>query len=123
MKGRLFGWNAASGWTPPISPAAGDPAAASFPVFRASIEISNVSGAELQTVRFPCLTWSNHFSADTDGEFLMLPRNDGCLVQDPGSQNATPQSPYPGSASRSNASPGTAGRRASTRIFGMPMGG
>ncbi|MBN8217111.1 MAG: hypothetical protein J0L75_10760 [Spirochaetes bacterium] len=80
-------------------PPAGDTAAASFPVFRASIEISNGSGAELQTVRFPCLTWSNHFSADTNGEFLMLPRNDGCLVQDPGSQNATPQSPYPGSAS------------------------
>jgi len=59
------------------------------------IAIRNDTGHALTSVRFPALAWPKKMERD----FLVLPRNDGCLIQSPGTVGWLPSSVYPGSAS------------------------
>ena len=53
----------------------------------------------LASVRFPALAWQKQLGPSPEREFLVLPRNDGCIIQAPGTRGSLPVSPYPGSAS------------------------
>ncbi|MBM3888588.1 MAG: hypothetical protein FJ388_05615, partial [Verrucomicrobia bacterium] len=53
----------------------------------------------LASVRFPALAWQKQLGPTPEREFLVLPRNDGCIIQAPGTQGWLPTAPYPGSAS------------------------
>jgi len=63
------------------------------------IAVRNDSGHALTNVRFPALAWPKQLGASPEREFLVLPRNDGCLIQSPGNIGWLPSAPYPGSAS------------------------
>lgn len=69
------------------------------PLIHGRIRVRNETSGALTAVRFPALAWSNQLGASPDREFLVLPRNDGCLVQSPATAAWLPSSPYPGSAS------------------------
>ncbi|MCX7885688.1 MAG: DUF6259 domain-containing protein [Verrucomicrobiae bacterium] len=59
------------------------------------ISVRNDSGRPLTGVRFPALAWPGK---PEDG-FLLLPRNDGCLIRSPGNVGWLPSCSYPGTAS------------------------
>lgn len=59
------------------------------------IAVRNDTGQALTGVRFPALAWPKKMEND----FLVLPRNDGCLLQSPGNVGWLPSCVYPGSAS------------------------
>ena len=63
------------------------------------IAVRNDSGHALTSVRFPALAWPKQLGASPEQEFLVLPRNDGCLIQSPATIGWLPSAPYPGSAS------------------------
>ncbi len=63
------------------------------------IAVRNDSGHALTSVRFPALAWAKQLGTAPEREFLVLPRNDGCLIQSPGNIGWLPSAPYPGSAS------------------------
>ena len=63
------------------------------------IAVRNDSGHALTSVRFPALAWPKQLGTAPEREFLVLPRNDGCLIQSPGQIGWLPSAPYPGSAS------------------------
>ncbi|MBI5688180.1 MAG: hypothetical protein HZC54_24170 [Verrucomicrobia bacterium] len=63
------------------------------------IAVRNNTGHPLTGVRFPALVWPKQLGALPEREFLVLPRNDGCLIQAPGNIGWLPSAPYPGSAS------------------------
>jgi len=59
------------------------------------IRVRHDTGHALSGVRFPSLVWPGKMERD----FLVLPRNDGCLIQSPGNVGWLPSVSYPGSAS------------------------
>ncbi len=61
----------------------------------ARIRVQNNTGHALGSVRFPALVWPRKLEHD----FLVLPRNDGCLIEAPGTSGPLPACVYPGSAS------------------------
>lgn len=69
------------------------------PLIYGRIAVRNDSGHALTNVRFPALAWPKQLGASPEREFLVLPRNDGCLIQAPGNIGWLPPCPYPGSAS------------------------
>jgi hypothetical protein len=72
---------------------------AGSPLIFGRIAVRNDSGHALTSVRFPALAWPKQLGASPEREFLVLPRNDGCLIQAPGNIGWLPSAPYPGSAS------------------------
>ncbi|MFZ2640670.1 MAG: DUF6259 domain-containing protein, partial [Verrucomicrobiia bacterium] len=69
------------------------------PLIFGRIAVRNDSGHALTNVRFPALAWPKQLGTSPEREFLVLPRNDGCLIQSPASIGWLPSAPYPGSAS------------------------
>lgn len=69
------------------------------PLIFGRIAARNDSGHALTSVRFPALAWPKQLGTSPEREFLVLPRNDGCLIQSPASIGWLPSAPYPGSAS------------------------
>jgi hypothetical protein len=69
------------------------------PLIFGRIAVRNDSGHALTGTRFPALAWPKQLGASPEREFLVLPRNDGCLIQSPGNIGWLPSASYPGSAS------------------------
>lgn len=69
------------------------------PLILGRISLKCSSDLTLTSVRFPALAWQKQFDARPEREFLVLPRNDGCLIQAPASLGWLPSGPYPGSVS------------------------
>ena len=69
------------------------------PLVYGRINVRNDTTNTLTSVRFPAVTWSKYSGAKPESEFLVLPRNDGCLIQKPSTIGWLPSCPYPGSAS------------------------
>jgi hypothetical protein len=69
------------------------------PLILATIAVRNNTGHALIKVRFPSLTWSKQVGTAPEREFLLLPRNDGCVVPSPATARSLPSCGYPGNAS------------------------
>ncbi|MBI5396013.1 MAG: hypothetical protein HZA91_12020 [Verrucomicrobia bacterium] len=69
------------------------------PLIHGRIAVRGGEKFTLAAARFPALAWKKQLGPSPEREFLVLPRNDGCIVQAPGKAGWLPTAPYPGSAS------------------------
>jgi Domain of unknown function (DUF6259) len=69
------------------------------PLIYGRIAVRNDTGHALTFARFPALAWTKQLGASPEREFLVMPRNDGCLIQAPATIGWLPPCPYPGAAS------------------------
>lgn len=69
------------------------------PLIFGRISVRNDTSNTLAGIRFPAVAWSKYSGTRPEQEFLVLPRNDGCLIQSPSAAKWFPACPYPGSAS------------------------